>query len=95
MYFEDVVVYFELYFFIFCVDDFLRILDIGCGILDFSWEFFEYLNWKCCVDCVDFLFEVIKVMEKFIDKYGILVKMIIDFKESMLYFCDFMGFVCY
>lgn len=95
VHFEDVAAYLEPHLPILRADDFLRILDIGCGTSDFSWELFEHLNRKCRVDCVDFSFEAIKAMEKFIDKRGISAKMITDPKESMLHPCDFTGFACH
>ena len=42
--FEDVSVYLEPHFHAVSCDDFVRILDIGCGTSDFSLKLFEHLN---------------------------------------------------
>lgn len=93
--FEDVSVYLEPHFHAVSCDDFVRILDIGCGTSDFSVKLFEHLNRKCRVDCVDFSFEAVKAMQKLINKHELAVNKTADHKESFLCPRHLSGMACH
>lgn len=95
MCFEDFVEVFKFYLFFVSYSFVIRILEIGCGILDFSLKFFEYLNCDCCIDCIDFLYEVIKILRKIVEECGVVVKEIVEIEGKLEFSFDLIGLVCY
>lgn len=76
-------------------DDFVRILDIGCGTSNFSLKLFEHLSKKCRIECVDFSPEAIKAMEKIIHEQGLNAKQTHMPGGSVPHPQDLMGLVCH
>lgn len=42
---------------------FHRILEIGCGTSDISFELFNHLEGRCTIDCVDYSEKAVKIMK--------------------------------